>query len=217
MKKYCFIFFAAAGLLLSGCEKTNGLRNPVYTDNMPSLTAVPWETTVPVDTYSQYMATYTEPTTVDPNTYFAYTRPQSVFRDTAAAFGRSEGQGITAPPRDTAAVTQPPVYEEAETYTETATVNDFGDGENPETDTNTETSVTESEIPKSSGTSLSETTTRLKISVPKVTGAYVPPVERVHGDTRYDPNVPADTKFKPDKITDNTTNGGTDNADQYTE
>ena len=216
-----FIFFAASGILLSGCETGSGVRNHVYTDNMPSLTAVPWETTVRVDTYSQYMETYTESTTVDSDAYFVFSRSQNVLRDTAAAFGgRPEGQGITAPPRDTAVVTQPPVTEEEETYTETATVNGFEDGEIPEADENTVTSVRESEISERDETSFSETTTRFKISAPpRVTGASVPPVERAPADTVYDHKVPADTRFNPAKLESdtNTTSGGTDNADKYTE
>lgn len=208
MKKYrsVFIFIAAAGLTLSGCGNSGGVRTYIDTDNIPSLTAVPWETTVLADTYSQYMATYTESTAVNSDSYYVFSRPQNVLMDTAAAFGgRSEGQNITAPPRDTAAA-HPRFSGEDEICTETASVNAWKDGGNSETTENTETSVTESEIPENGGTSLSETSTRAGITVPKVTGASVQPVEKAPTDTKYEPNVPADTRFKPEKTADSTVN-----------
>lgn len=202
MKKYFFAFFAAA-FLFSGCKNNNAVRNHVYTDNMPSLTSVPWETTVIIDTYSEYMATLTEPSDADTDTY---SNTHNVLMDTAAAFGgRPEGQRITAPPRDTAAVTQPRVSSESETYTETATVNIFGDDENTETSESSQTSVSEAAPNEEI------------VTPPKVTGITVPPVERPPADTKYKPDVPADTRFKPTTSNTNNSSGGTDNADQYTE
>ena len=190
---------------------------------MPSLTAVPWETSVPKDTYSQYMETYTEPTTTNSDTFFAYSRPQNVLMDTAAPFGRSpQEQGITAPPRDTMVVTSPPVSNDQETYTETATINNWESGNEEETPS------TETTAPASgSETTAAETTTTEKTTVfrdkvdmpPKVSGIYVSTADRPPNDTVHNPNtpadipnVPADTVFKNNK-----NNGGTDNADKYTE
>ena len=225
MKNYfaCFILTAALTVTLSGCETEPSVRTPVYTDNMPSLTAVPWDSSVPKDTYSQYMETYTEPTTTDSDALFAYSRPQNVLMDTAAPFGRSpQEQGITAPPRDTMIVTSPPVSNDQETYTETATINDWENGNTEET------SATETTAPVSgSETTVTETTTTEKTTVfrdkvdmpPKVSGIYVSTAERPPNDTVHNPNaftdipnVPADTVFKNNK-----NNGGTDNADKYTE
>ena len=66
MKKYFayFILTAAMTVTLAGCTVDPPVSTPVYTDNMPSLTAVPWTTSVPNDTYSQYMETYTETETL---------------------------------------------------------------------------------------------------------------------------------------------------------
>lgn len=228
MKNYFtyFILTAALTVTLAGCTVDPPVSTPVYTDNMPSLTAVPWETSVPKDTYSQYMETYAEPTAEDSDAHFAYSKTQNILMDTAAPFGRSfEEQGITAPPRDTMIVTSPPASNEQETYTETATINNWENGDNGET------SAAETTAPiNESETTVTETTTTERTTVfrdkvdmpPKVSGIYVstadrPPNDTVHKPNPYAdiPNVPADTVFR--KNNNNGENGGTDNADQYTE
>lgn len=222
MKKYFayFILTAAMTVTLAGCTVDPPVSTPVYTDNMPSLTAVPWTTSVPNDTYSQYMETYTETETSDSDAHFAYSRPQNILMDTAAPFGRSpEEQGITAPPRDTMIVTSPPAADGQETYTETATVNDWENGDAEET------SAAETTAPTETETSVTERTTVFRDKVdmpPKVSGIYVstadrPPNDTVHRSNPHAdiPNIPADTVFR--KNNNNGENGGTDNADQYTE
>lgn len=225
MKNYFayLILTAVFTVILAGCEMEPPVSTPVYTDNMPSLTAVPWETSVPEDTYSQYMETYTESTAADSDALFAYSKTQNVLMDTAAPFGGSfREQDITAPPRDTMIVTSPPAVNEQETYTETATVNDWENGGTKETDAaETSAPVNESETTVTETSAAEKTTVfRYKADMPpKVSGIYVstadrPPSDTVHNpNSREDiPNVPADTVFGK-----NTNNGGTDDADQYTE
>lgn len=228
MKNYFayFILTAALTVTLAGCETKPPVSTPVYTDNMPSLTAVPWETSVPKDTYSQYMETYTETETSDPDTLFKYSKTQNVLMDTAAPFGSISGeQGITAPPRDTMIVTSPPSVNEQDNYTETATVNDWENGGTKETSAaETDASANES-MTNVNETSVTEKTTVFRDKVdmpPKVSGIYVstadrPPNDTVHRSNPHAdiPNIPADTVFR--KNNNNGKNGGTDNADQYTE
>ena len=67
MKKYC-LFILLAALFLCGCEEEKPPEY-VYHDHTP-LTIVTTGTTVPADTYSEYMETYTPPTTTGTDVYY---------------------------------------------------------------------------------------------------------------------------------------------------
>lgn len=67
MKKYC-LFILLAALFLCGCEEEKPPEY-VYHDHTP-LTIVTTGTTVPADTYSEYMETYTPPSTTGTDVYY---------------------------------------------------------------------------------------------------------------------------------------------------
>ncbi len=89
MKKYCF-FIAFAAALLSGC-KNDGTVTVIYTDVPPPLTKMSYEESLPPETYSQYMETYTHTSETESLGYFQSLR---------AAAGISADTGITAPSAD---------------------------------------------------------------------------------------------------------------------
>lgn len=86
MKKYCF-FIAFAAALLSGC-KNDGTVTVIYTDVPPPLTKMSYEESLPPETYSQYMETYTHTSETESLGYFQSLRN---------AAGISADTGITAP------------------------------------------------------------------------------------------------------------------------
>lgn len=67
MKKYC-LFILLSALFLCGCEEEKPPEY-VYHDHTP-LTIVTTGTTVPADTYSEYMETYTPPSTTGTDVYY---------------------------------------------------------------------------------------------------------------------------------------------------
>ncbi len=89
MKKYCF-FIAFAAALLSGCTN-DGTVTVIYTDVPPPLTKMSYEESLPPETYSQYMETYTHTSETESLGYFQSLR---------AAAGISADTGITAPSAD---------------------------------------------------------------------------------------------------------------------
>ena len=72
MKKYC-LFILLAALFLCGCEEEKPPEY-VYHDHTP-LTIVTTATTVPADTYSEYMETYTPPSTTGTDVYYYHLPP----------------------------------------------------------------------------------------------------------------------------------------------
>ncbi len=72
MKKYC-LFIILTALFFSGCEEEKPPEY-VYHDHTP-LTVVTTATTVPADTYSEYMETYTPPTTTGTDVYYYHLPP----------------------------------------------------------------------------------------------------------------------------------------------
>jgi hypothetical protein len=72
MKKY-FLFILLAALSLCGCEEEKPPEY-VYHDHTP-LTIVTTGTTVPADTYSEYMETYTPPSTTGTDVYYYHLSP----------------------------------------------------------------------------------------------------------------------------------------------
>ena len=67
MKKYC-LFIILSAIFLCGCEEEKPPEY-VYHDHTP-LTIVTTATTVPADTYSEYMETYTPPSTTGTDVYY---------------------------------------------------------------------------------------------------------------------------------------------------
>lgn len=72
MKKYCLIIILSA-LFFCGCEEKKPPEY-VYHEHTP-LTIVTTVTTVPADTYSEYMETYTPPTTTGTDVYYYHLPP----------------------------------------------------------------------------------------------------------------------------------------------
>lgn len=116
MKKYNLFLGTIALLstvLLSACDENKGTRTMVYTEQPPYLTIMTQTTTTPADTYSEYMATYTEENT-DPANFFAIPHMYGVGADTAMGSFPS-AEETSAPVTDTAAAlpqTAPPVSPE---------------------------------------------------------------------------------------------------------
>ena len=68
MKRYCLFIIIFSVVFLCGCEKKNPPEY-VYHNHTP-LTIVTTATTVPADTYSEYMETYTPPSTTGTDVYY---------------------------------------------------------------------------------------------------------------------------------------------------
>ena len=120
-------------LLLSGCESVNKSREYVDFD-VPHLTTMTMTTTVPVDTYSEYMETYTptETTTADSNRFYyqGAMTAQGIYVDTMATNGMyvdtmatvstvGPVSGVTADTPMT--TTAPPISEPGDETAETVT------------------------------------------------------------------------------------------------
>ncbi|MBQ8175408.1 MAG: hypothetical protein IJ035_00035 [Oscillospiraceae bacterium] len=72
MKKYC-LFIILSAIFLCGCEEE---KPPEYVyHNHTPLTVVTTATTVPADTYSEYMETYTPPSTTGTDVYYYHLSP----------------------------------------------------------------------------------------------------------------------------------------------
>lgn len=203
MKKYNLILGITAVLsaaILSACEN-KGTRTMVYTEPIPYLTTVTQVTTIPADTYSEYMATYTTTVTGTPN-YFAVPVLEGVAADTA--------MGNFPEP----AVTHAPITDTAVTFPETEPL--------PQTET---VSVTEeysgteisSETGSSSGSSLTESFTAspdFSADFPNLPAADTVSPHRAQTDTAPTMYTEESTDSETDT---NTSNGGKNNADQHTQ
>ncbi len=76
MRKYCFfIIFAAA--LLCGCNQKNGVADYIDSIYSPLTEVTTAVTETPADTYSEYMATYTEPSETDTGKYYYHVPPNN--------------------------------------------------------------------------------------------------------------------------------------------
>lgn len=196
MKKLLFAFiFIFTTAMLSGCNNES-TRTVIFTENPPPLTTMTMTTTSFVDTFSEYMATYSaseatyESSWGNKNTF---SRPPGAAPDTVYAGG---GAGQVS--RDTAAVFTYVITDEVSSFTgssETTAVTEV-----PETETeSTTTSVVET-------TAETESSTVSMVSVTLDTAFR----DRPQRDTVFSPDITKDTAYS-------TKNGGTTNADQYTE
>lgn len=201
MKKLFFAFiFIFAAAMLSGCNAKR-TRTVMFTENPPSLTTMTITTTSFVDTFSEYMATYSYSETDsesggNPNTV---SRPQGAVPDTAFSGGRAEQVS-----RDTAVVFTYVVTGEVSSYmgsSETTAVTEV-----PESETeSTETSVAETAAATESSTVSSVTN-----NVPSDTALR----DRPKRDTAFSQEITKDTAYSNSSYNEN---GGASNADQYTE
>lgn len=73
MKKYCF-FIILSAIFLCGCEEEKPPEY-VYHDHTPLTIVTTATTTAPADTYSEYMETYTPPTTTGTDVYYYHLSP----------------------------------------------------------------------------------------------------------------------------------------------
>lgn len=91
MKKYYFfIVFVSFVIFLSGCQKDR-TATVIYTDIPSPLTQMTFRETLPPETYSEYMETYTSETeTSSGKHYFTMFMGNGIYADT----------GVTVPPAD---------------------------------------------------------------------------------------------------------------------
>lgn len=203
MKKTFFaLIFIFASAVLVGCS-ANGARTVVFTENPPPITTMTMTTTSFVDTFSEYMATYSAPEATEessrgnPNTV---SRPPRVSADTG--FDRS---GMEQVSRDTAAAFTYVVTDEVSSYTGSS-------------ETTAVTEVPESET-ESTATSVAETAPETENSTLSGTTSEKVPLDTVHRDrpqrdTAFSHGITADTVYSGTSLSEN---GGTSNADKYTE
>lgn len=199
MKKLFFAFIFILGtVLLSGCSENNGTRNVIFIENPPNLTTMTFSTTSFVDTYSEYMATYSLSETTESGNSNTVSRPPRVAPDTGFNHG-----GIEQVSRDTAAVF---------TYVVTTEVTSFTG--NSETTAVTEVPESETEITETSVVETTAETESTAVNSTVTTPADTMFRDRPKRDTVFSPQISADTVYSSSSITEN---GGTLNADQYTE
>lgn len=107
MKKYCFLFIAAMLFVsvFSSCTPRKSVATVIYDDVPSPLTQVTTTIHIPEDTYSEYMATYTPPTTTGTDVYYYHLPNQGgINADTGAGtYILPDAPDNAAQPRDTAA------------------------------------------------------------------------------------------------------------------
>ncbi|MGN0675736.1 MAG: hypothetical protein ACI4KG_08275 [Oscillospiraceae bacterium] len=174
MKKYCFfIAFVLYVSAFSGCS-VNKPATVVYTDSPPPLTVMTEITTTPADTYSQYMETYTPPTTTGTDVYYYHLPPsENIGADTGMySILKPNAPQQDMPYRDTAAVRNSAVTE-----TEAAETTDVSSGRPEET--------SETQIPET--------------AAPSADTSYYP--ERPSADTGFSGMISADTAHSAQTVT----------------
>ena len=200
MKKLLFAFiFIFAAAMSSGCNSDNRTRTVIFTENPPPLTTMTITTTSFADTFSEYMATYSDPEVTSESSSGnsnTVSRPPRVAPDTG--FDRGKTPQVS---RDTAAVFTYVVTDEVSSYTGSS-------------ETTAVTEVPESET-ESTTTSVVETTAETERSTVITVSAVKVPLdtavkERPQRDTAFSQNIPADTVYSSSSLTEN---GGTTNAD----
>lgn len=186
MKKYCFLIaFGAAAFLLSGCQRDR-TTTVIYTDVPSPLTKMTYSESLPPETYSEYMATYTPETEVSSEgRYFYGIAGNGIYADTAVTAPPSDrGKGIGSLKRDTAV---------------TITVTAVPDTEIPDESEETVTCVPNMSEPDNTG-SLSEstmsettkTTTRYTLAKPKADTGISVKSTRISADTSL--TAPSETE-----------------------
>lgn len=219
MKRYNLflgIIAVLSAVSLSACDENKGTRTIVYTEQPSYLTIMTQTTTTPADTYSEYMATYSEKETGMEN-FFAIPHMHGVGADTAMGSFPS-GMETAAPITDTAAVlpqtgTLPPP-EFFLPVTETASVS-ASDG-SPES--------TRTSVPENAEASVSESASTTVSTGINGISTITSPLELPAPDTASPHAVKADTAptmystaSDTEETDTNTSNGGTDNAHQHTQ
>ena len=206
-------------ILLSGCESGNKSREFIEIDPPHLTTMTMASTTVPVDTYSEYMETYTptESTTADRNRFYyqGAMMPNGIMGDTMATFptvGPVSGISADTPMTTTA----PPVSESEQSSTETVTT-DLPDAPDEGAETVTATVQTVEGIPNVPGV-LVESGTYDTPADTAYSGAFVSGAhtgETMYSDTAFSNNVTGHTGTVPAissdtmyKNTSATTNNG---------
>ena len=218
MKKYMrkkYLILVTAVLLFSGCEDGGSSREYVEFEYPSYLTTMTTTTTVPVDTYSEYMETYTptESETIDSNRFY--------YRGAMTANnGRNGINGVYADTMATAPKVGPIFGVTADTPMTTTAP--------PATESGTDNLSTETvttELPDGEGEESSETVTATVqttsgvlmdtiVSSPIISGAHT--AGSVYSDTVFSNNVTAYTETVPKAVQDTmysktsatTTNGG---------
>ena len=156
MKKYNLFLGIIAVLsvaCLSACEENNGTRTVVYSEQPHHLTIMTQTTTTPADTYSEYMATYTEEEDGTKN-YYAIPNMHGVGADTTMGSFPQGGAVTAAPITDTAAAlpettSPPPPPEVFPQTTETASspsAEEAAESSGPSSDEGSEASETNAAV-----------------------------------------------------------------------
>ena len=123
MKKYLFLTaFAAAAVFLSGCQRDR-TTTVIYTDVPSPLTQMTFRESLPPETYSEYMATYTpESETSSDRPKFTMIGGIGIYADTRVTAPPADfGGGVGALKRDTAVTTTTVPVTETDESEETVT------------------------------------------------------------------------------------------------
>lgn len=179
MKKYCFfIAFALILILLTGCQ-SDRTATVVYTDVPSPLTQMTFRESLPPETYSEYIATYSSETETSPEGhYFTMIGLNGIYADTGVTAPPADfGGGISSLRRDTAVITTTvpesvTADESEEIVTCVTNVPETGE---------TDTSESLSETAEASETA--ETTTAYTLARPKADTGISVKSTRVSADT----------------------------------
>lgn len=192
MKKYCFfIVFCTAALLLTGCQR-DSTATVIYTDVPSPLTQMTFSESLPPETYSEYMATYTADTeTSSDGRYFSMIAGYGVYADTAVTVPPADRKGgVGSLKRDTAvitAVTTVPDNEIPEGSEETVTCV-------PNVpDTNGTGTLSESAMPETA-----ETTTAYTLARPKADTGISVKSTRISADTSVSGSSETESVYEND-------------------
>ena len=180
MKKYLFLTaFAAVAVFLSGCQKDR-TTTVIYTDVPSPLTQMTFRESLPPETYSEYMATYTpESETSSDRPKFTMIGGVGIYADTKVTAPPADfGAGVGALKRDTAVTTTVPVTETDEAE-ETVTCAPIGsETEISETSEELTEQTEQTDVSEPAGTSEARTLAR-----PKADTGVAVRATRVSADT----------------------------------
>lgn len=181
MKKYCFfIAFASILIILTGCQ-SDRTATVVYTDVPSPLTQMTFRESLPPETYSEYMATYSSETeTSSGGHYFTMIGINGIYADTGVTAPPADlGGGISSLMRDTAVVTtavpESVIADESEEIVTCVT-------DVPETG-ETDISESSSETTEDPVSDTTETTTAYTLARPKADTGISVKSTRVSADT----------------------------------
>ncbi|MDE7302936.1 MAG: hypothetical protein K2N60_06410 [Oscillospiraceae bacterium] len=182
MKKYLFFTaFAAAAFFLSGCQNDR-TTTVIYTDVPSPLTQMTFRESLPPETYSEYMATYTPESETSSGRYqFTMIGGNGIYADTrVTAPPVNFGGGVGALKRDTAVTTTVPVTETDESEETVTCVPIESETDISETSQELTEQTEQTEVPEPAETTKARTLVR-----PKADTGVTARVTRVSADTSH--------------------------------